>query len=64
MLEEELSVNNMKIHMETDVVFVTALEQKLSIHRHVSTTKKNGENINLTIVVQVWQGQKNAAKAQ
>lgn len=56
MLEEEHFVNNMKNHMEINVVFVIVQEPKLLIHRHVCVTKKSGKNINLTIVVQVWRG--------
>ena len=56
MPEVEHFVNNMKQNMERDVVFVTADKTKLIIHRHANNINRIGENTNLTIVDQVWQG--------
>jgi hypothetical protein len=58
MPEVEHFVNNMKLHMGTDVVFVTAHKTNLIIHRHANVINRIGENINLTIVDQAWQGLK------
>ena len=58
MTEAEHFVNNMKQHMETDVVFMTAHKSNLRIHRHANIIKRIGENINLTIVDQAWQALK------
>jgi hypothetical protein len=55
MPEVEHFVNNMKQHMETDVVFMTADKTNLKIHRHANVIKRIGGNINLTIVDQAWQ---------
>jgi hypothetical protein len=49
-------VKNMKQHMETDVVFVTADKTNLIIHRHANDINRIGANTSSTIVDQVWQG--------
>src|SRR5882762_616825 len=64
MHEEEHFVNNMKNHMETDVVFVIVQVPKLPIHRHVCVTNKSGKNIKLTIVVLVCQGSRECYRGQ
>jgi len=62
MPEVEHFVNNMKLHMETDVVFVTAHKTNLIIHRHANIINRIGENINLIIVDQAWQKLKECYK--
>lgn len=48
-------MNNMKQHMETDFMFMTADKTNLIIHRHANVINRIGKNTNLTIVDQAWQ---------